>query len=131
MTYFSSPEASTDLTFLCSLPLAAEWRNLGTRLHLAEQQLDTIRVIHARSPNHLQDCLKSMFTFWLNNCAEPTCELLIQAVDAMGRRDVVTMLCQKYYGELVVPEVIVNFMHSILVETLVPCGDRSLRFVSR
>ena len=72
-----------------------------------------------------------MFTFWLNNCAEPTCELLIQAVDAMGRRDVVTMLRQKYYGELVVPEVIVNFMHSILVETLVPCGDRSLRFVSR
>ena len=47
-----------------------------------------------------------MFVFWLNNSAEPTCEFLIQAVGAMGRRDVVTMLCQKYYGELVVPEVI-------------------------
>ena len=41
-----------------------------------------------------------MFAFWLNNCVEPTCEFLIQAVDAMGRRDVVTVLRQKYYGEL-------------------------------
>ena len=77
---------------------------MGTRLHLAEQQLDVIQVIHARSPNPLQDCLNSVFVFWLNNSAEPTCEFLIQAVGAMGRRDVVTMLCQKYYGEVVVPE---------------------------
>ena len=102
---FSSPEASTDLTFLGSLPLAAEWRNLGTRLHVPENQLTTIQAIHAHSPNHLQDCLNSMFAFWLNYCAEPTCEFLIQAVDAMGRREVVTMLHQKY-GKLVVPEVI-------------------------
>ena len=102
---FSSPEASTDLTFLCSLPLAAEWRNLGTRLHLAEHQLNTIQANHAHSPNHSQDCLNSMFVFWLNNCAEPTCEFLIQAVDAMGKRDVVTMLCQKY-SKLVVLKVL-------------------------
>ena len=46
-----------------------------------------------------------MFVFWLNNCDQPTCEFLIQAVDAMGRRDVVIMLCQKY-GEPIVPEVL-------------------------
>ena len=93
---FSSPEASTDLTFLCSLPLAAEWRNLGTRLLVPEHQLNTIHANHAYSPNYWQDCLKSMFAFWLNHCVESTCEFLIQAVDAMGKRDVVTMLCQKY-----------------------------------
>ena len=98
--YFT-PEASTDLAFLCSLPLGAEWRNLGARLLVPEHQLNTIQAIHAHSPNHLQDCLNSMFTFWLKNCTEPTCEFLIQAVDAVGRRDVVTMLCLKYYGELV------------------------------
>ena len=93
---FSSPEASTDLTFLCSLPLAAEWRNLGTRLLVPEHQLNTIHANHAYSPNYWQDCLKSMFVFWLNHCVESTCEFLIQAVDAMGKRDVVTTLCQKY-----------------------------------
>ena len=72
---------------------------MGTRLHLAEHQLNTIQVIHAGSPNHSQDCLMSMFVFWLN-CSEPTCEFLIQAVDGMGRRDVVTKLCGKY-GKLV------------------------------
>ena len=98
---FFTPEASTDLAFLCSLPLGAEWRNLGTRLLVPEHQLNAIQAVHAYSPNHLQDCLNSMFAFWLNNCVEPTCEFLIQAVDAMGRRDVVTVLRQKYYGELV------------------------------
>ena len=68
---------------------------------MPEHQLNTIQAIHAHSPNHLQDCLNLMFAFWLNNCVEPTCEFLIQAVDAMGRRDVVTVLRQKYYGELV------------------------------
>ena len=74
---------------------------MGTRLLVPEHQLNAIQAAHAYSPNHLQDCLNSMFAFWLNNCPEPTCELLIQAVDVMGRRDVVTMLCEKYYGELV------------------------------
>ena len=46
-----------------------------------------------------------MFVFWLNTCTEPTCEFLIQAVDAMGRRDVVIMLRQKY-SESVLPEVL-------------------------
>ena len=78
---------------------------MGTRLHLAEHQLNTIQANHAHSPNHSQDCLKYMFVFWLNNCTEPTCEFLIEAVDAMGRRDVVIMLCQKY-SESVVPEVL-------------------------
>ena len=105
ISYFSSPEASTDLEFLCCLPLAAEWRNLGTRLLVPEHQLNTIQTNHAHSLNHSQDCLKSMFVFWLNNCDQPTCELLIQAVDAVGRGDVVTMLYQKY-GEPVVPEVL-------------------------
>ena len=93
---FSSPEASTDLAFLCSLPLAAGWRNLGTRLLVPEHHLNAIQAVHVHSPNHLQDCLNSMFQFWLNNCPEPTCEFLIQAIDAMGRRDVVTKLCKKY-----------------------------------
>ena len=97
---FCSPDASTNLAFLCSLPLAAEWRNLGTRLLVPEHQLNTIHTDHAHSPNYWQDCLKSVFVFWLNHCAEPTCEFLIQAVDTMGKRDVVTMLRQKY-GKLV------------------------------
>ena len=69
---------------------------MGTRLHLAEHQLNTIQANHVHSPTHSQDCLNSMFVFWLNNCDQPTCEFLIQAVDAMGRRDVVTKLCEKY-----------------------------------
>ena len=74
---------------------------MGARLLVPEHQLNTIHAIHAHSPNYWQDCLKSVLAFWLNNCVEPTCEFLIQAVDAMGRKDLVTMLCQKY-GELVV-----------------------------
>ena len=121
MRYFISyfTEASTNLAFLSSLPLAADWKNLGTRLHVPECQLATIQAIHAHSPNHSQDCLNSMFAFWLNNCAQPTCESLIQAVDALGRRDVVIKLCEKYYGELLASKMLnyrVNFLHSILVE---------------
>ena len=69
---------------------------MGTRLLVPEHHLNAIQAVHVHSPYHLQDCLNSMFLFWLNNCAEPTCEFLIQAVDAMGRRDVVTKLCEKY-----------------------------------
>ena len=90
----------TNLDFLCSLPLAAEWKTLGTKLHVPQHQLDIIQSNHAQFPDHSQRCLTSVFEWWFNNCDEPTCEVLVQAVATVGRRDVVKQLCEKFGEQL-------------------------------
>ena len=96
--YVTSPDASTaNLKFLSSLHLAADWKYLGTLLEVPQHQLETIQV---DNPLQSQNCLTSMFVFWLNNC-NSTCELLIQAVNAIGKRDEVERICEKY-GEWIV-----------------------------
>ena len=89
-----------NLAFLSSLPLAAKWKTLGTMLLVPKHQLDTIQSNHAHFTDHSQQCLTSMFGWWLNNCGEPTCEVLIQAVNTMGEKDVVKLLCEKYGKQL-------------------------------
>ena len=93
-------EGSPNLDFLCSLPLAAEWKTLGTKLHVPQHQLDIIQSNHAQFPDHSQRCLTSLFEWWFNNCDEPTCEVLVQAVATVGRRDVVKQLCEKFGKQL-------------------------------
>ena len=96
--FVTSPDASpANLAFLSSLHLVAEWKNLGTLLEVPQHQLNTIQV---DNPYQSQSCLTCMFEFWLNNC-KSTCEVLIQAVNAIGNRDEVKRLCEKY-GELIV-----------------------------
>ena len=99
--FVASPDASSaNLAFLSTLPLRAEWKNLGTLLEIPQHKLKEIQAKHAGLPNQMLDCLTSTFEYWLNNC-ESTCELLIQAVNAIGeQRDAVKMLCEKY-GELI------------------------------
>ena len=67
---------------------------------MPQHQLDSIQSNHANHPTHSQQCLTSVFEWWLKNCVEPTCELLIQAVNTMGRKDVVKQLCEKYGEQL-------------------------------
>ena len=89
-----------NFAFLCSLPLAAEWKTLGTNLFVPQDQLNIIQSKHALFPDHSQRCLTSVFEWWFNNCDEPTCEILIRAVARMGREDVVKLLCEKYGKQL-------------------------------
>ena len=96
--FVTSPDASpANIAFFSRLHLAAEWKYLGTLLEVPQHQLETILVDYFHKS---QSCLSSMFVYWLNNC-ESTCELLIQAVNAIGRRDQVERICKKY-GELIV-----------------------------
>ena len=78
----------------------AEWKTLGTKLLVPQHQLDIIQSNHAQFPDHSQRCLTSVFEWWFNNCVEPTCELLIQAVNTMGKKDVAKQLCEKYGEQL-------------------------------
>ena len=64
------------------------------------RQLDVIQSSHALFPDHSQRCLTFMFEWWLNYCDEPTCEVLIEAVGAIGRRDVAEQLNRKYGEQL-------------------------------
>ena len=96
--FVTSPDASTaNVKFLSSLHVAAEWKYLGTLLEVPQHQLAAIEVDNFYQS---QPCLTSMFEYWLNNCVS-TCESLIQAVNALGKRDEVKRLCEKY-GERIV-----------------------------
>ena len=92
--------SSANFVFLCSLPLTAEWKTLGTNLFVPPNQLDTIQNNNAHFADHSQRCLTSVFQWWFNNCAETTAEVLVQAVTKMGKTDVVKQLCEKYGKQL-------------------------------
>ena len=94
-------EGSPDnFAFLCSLPLADEWKTLGTNLFVSQYRLDIIQSNNAQFLDHSQRCLTSLFEWWFINCGETTCEVLIQAVKTMGKTDVVEKLCEKYGKQL-------------------------------
>ena len=76
--------------------MAAKWRVLGLKLEVPHHQLDIFQANHQRSPNHVQDCLTSMFDWWLKNDNDPTYEKLAQAIAAIGERQLAKTLCEKY-----------------------------------
>ena len=69
-------------------------------LFVPKNQLDRIQNNHAQFYDHSQRCLISVFEWWFNNCGESTCEVLIQAVATMGKKDVAEDLCKKYGEQL-------------------------------
>ena len=69
-------------------------------LLVPQHQLDIIQSNHALFPDYSQQCLTSVFEWWFNNCGEPTCELLVEAVTTMGRKDVAKQLLEKYGEQL-------------------------------
>ena len=65
-----------ELKDLVKLRVAAEWKNLGVQLGVPNHTLDVIQANNKNSPNFSQECLRDMFTWWLNNGLDVTQERL-------------------------------------------------------
>ena len=85
----------TDLANLANLPVTARWRSLGLQLGVPHHQLDTIQSNCAHYPDHANQCLTSVFEWWLRNSHESTYESLATALDAIDRRDLALKVCQE------------------------------------
>ena len=85
----------TDLAKLTNLPVAAEWRNLGLKLGVPLDQLNTIQSNCAHYPDHTSRCLTDMFDWWLKSDCESTYESLATALDAIDRRDLALKVRQE------------------------------------
>ena len=92
-----SPHAvpMADLAKLTNLPVAAEWRILGVKLGVPSHQLNTIQNNCAHYHDYTNQCLTSMFEWWLRNSYESTYESLATALSTIGRRDLALKVCQE------------------------------------
>ena len=84
-----------DLAQLTNLPVAAEWRILGVKLGVPSHQLNTIQNNCAHYHDYTNQCLTSMFEWWLRNSYECTYESLATALNTIGRRDLALKVCQE------------------------------------
>ena len=85
----------TDLPRLTNLPVAAKWRSLGLELGVPLDQLNTIQSNCVHYSDHTSRCLTDMFDWWLKSDCESTYESLATALDAIGKRDLASKVCQE------------------------------------
>ena len=74
-----------ELKDLVKLPVAAEWKQLGVQLGVPVHTLDEIQANHENSPNFVQECLRDMFYWWLNNGRDVTQERLECGLRDIGK----------------------------------------------
>ena len=92
-----SPHAvpMADFAMLAKLPVTAKWWSLGLQLGVPPDQLDTIQSNCAQYPDSSNRCLASMFEWWLRNSCDSTYESLATSLNAIGRRDLASKVCQE------------------------------------
>lgn len=93
----TSLEASTTqqephLQDLISHVHTREWYRLGLQLDLDDISLHHIQVDAAEN----KDCLRSVFQRWLQVCKNPSCEEVVQALKAIGERNLGAEVEQKF-----------------------------------
>lgn len=78
------------------LPLANEWKNIGTLLEMPAGELDEIE---GSNPHHLKDCMREMIKMWLRMIdPEPTWERLVKAMEAIDPRKAQDMKLKYIFG---------------------------------
>ena len=75
-----------ELPFLTELfaELATKWKSIGDHLGIPAHQLDIIQAGNQGHPHVVQNCLREMFSWWINNGEVVTAEKLAQALHAIG-----------------------------------------------
>ena len=64
------------------MPLASNWKTVGTLLNLSDSDLDSIK---ADNQNQSLECLREMLSHWLRQVnPEPTWEALANAVEPIN-----------------------------------------------
>ena len=76
--------AIPELKDLAKLPVAAKWKQLGVELGVPTHKLDEIQANHKHSSDFVQECLRDMFTWWLNNGHDVTYEWLERGLIDIG-----------------------------------------------
>ena len=82
--------AIPELKDLAKLPVAAKWKQLGVELGVPTHKLDEIQANHEHSSDFVQECLRDMFTLWLNNALDTTYERLACGIRDIGKTRLVT-----------------------------------------
>ena len=88
--------ATPELKDLMKLPVAAKWRQLGVQLGVPIHTLDEIQANHEHSPNIAQECLRDMFTWWLNNGRDVTQERVVYGLRDIGKRTLATKFHEQH-----------------------------------
>ena len=79
---------------------ASLWKSIGVQLGVPGHKLDTIQANHSGHPHMVQNCLSSVFDWWLKNEQDITPEKLAQAIHIVGEYEVEREIKQKF-GEYV------------------------------
>ena len=97
LPYFFVPDV-VDLALLMELcgKIASQWRNIGVQLRVPGHELDTIQANHRGDPHMVQNCLSSVFDWWLKNKQDITPEKLAQAIHVVGESKVEGEIKQKF-----------------------------------
>ena len=109
---------SSALKDLVKLPVAAKWKQLGLQLGVPIHKLDEIQANHEHSPNFVEECLRDMFNWWLNNGRDVTYERLERGLRNIKKIRLVKEFLQQHSdGEEV---------YSKLAHALDSIGERNL-----
>lgn len=97
LPYFFVPDV-VDLALLMELcgKIASQWRNIGVQLRVPGHELDTIQANHRGHPHMVQNCLSSVFDWWLKNEQDITPEKLALAIHIVGEHEVEGEIKQKF-----------------------------------
>ena len=98
ITYFLSVTPPPELKDLTKLRIV-NWRNVGLNLGLNDSLLWRIKADNAQKPDHTQNCVTDMFSWWLHSCANPTYSQLVEALVFAGEKTAAMELCE-IHGEL-------------------------------
>ena len=91
-----SPVAS-DLSFLIGyVELATKWKTIGDHLDVPACQLNAIQANNCGHPDMVQNCLREMFIWWINNGKEVTAEKVAMAVHAIGEHTIEAKVRERY-----------------------------------
>ena len=77
----ATPTASNLLREL--MPLAADWKTIGTLLEVPDGTLD---VIQHDNPHRARDCLREMLREWLKGDTSPSWEKVVEAVKLIDKK---------------------------------------------
>ena len=97
-TIFFVPPVVDDLGLLVKLcgKIASQWRNIGIQLGVPGHELDNIQENCRGGPHMVQNCLSSVFDWWLKNEQDITPEKLAQAIHIVGEHEVEREIKQKF-----------------------------------
>ena len=117
--------AIPELKDLVKLPVAAKWKQLGVQLGVPTHKLDEIQANHEHSPNFVEECLRDMFNWWLNNGRDTTYERLACGIRNIEEIRLVTWFLQQHSDE----EVYSKLAHALdsIGERVLPGEDGEIR----